>query len=149
MKIGIAGDHHGVKMKEKLIHYLKKKGYQVKNYGTDTEEAVDYPIYAFKVGEEIASGEIDFGILICGSGIGMSIACNKVNGVRCAKVNTKRETMFSRLHNNANVMAVSSTIPFMKMKAMVDTFLETEFSKEKRHHRRVDEINRYGEEHDN
>ena len=145
MKIGIAADHHGVKAKEKLIRYLEKKGHSVINYGTNHETAVDYPLYAFKVGEGIAKKEIDYGILLCGSGIGMSIACNKVKGVRCAKVNTIREAMYSRLHNDANVVAMSASISSVKMKDMIDTFLKTEFSTEERHQRRVDQINKYGE----
>ncbi len=145
MKIGIAADHHGVKAKEKLIHYLEKKGYSVINYGTNQETSVDYPLYAFKVGEGIAKGEIDYGILLCGSGIGMSIACNKVKKVRCAKVNTIREAMYSRLHNNANVIALSASISSVEMKDIIDTFLKTEFSGEERHQRRVEQINQYGE----
>lgn len=148
MKIGIAGDHHGVKVKGKLIRYLEKKGYSVINYGTDNEVAVDYPLFAFKVGEGVASGEIDFGILLCGSGIGMSIACNKVNGARCAKVNNTKEAMLSRMHNNANVLAMSASIPLVRMKDMIDTFLKTDFSIEERHQRRVEQINHYGEEHE-
>lgn len=145
MKIGIASDHRGVKAKEKLIYYLEKKGHSVINYGSNNEMAVDYPIYAFKVGEEVSKGNINYGILLCGSGIGMSIACNKVKGVRCAKVNSVRETKYSRLHNNANVIAMSASIPSMKMKDIIDTFLKTEFSNEERHQKRVEQIDHYGE----
>ena len=148
MKIGIAGDHHGVKAKEKLIQSLEKKGYTVINYGTDTVDSVDYPLYAFKVGEGISNGDIDYGILLCGSGIGMSIACNKVNGVRCARVTNKKDAMLSRLHNNANVIALSSLLPTLKMKQIVYEFLKTDFSKEERHHKRVKQINTYGVKND-
>lgn len=148
MKIGIATDHHGVIVKRRLIHYLEKQGYTIVNYGTDTKQAVDYPIYAFKVGEAVATGEIDFGILLCGSGIGMSIACNKVKGVRCAKVSTIKEARLSRYHNGANVIAMSSSISYVKMKKMVEVFLNTNLSKEERHYKRVELINHYGEQYD-
>ena len=86
MKVGIVSDHRGVKLKSKLIDYLKKENIEVYNYGTDTLESVDYPKYGILLGEKVASHEVDFGIAICGSGIGISIACNKVKGIRCAKI---------------------------------------------------------------
>lgn len=142
MTVGIATDHHGVVVKKELISYLEQRGYQVINYGSDSEDPVDYPLYAFSVGEAIQKGEIDFGILICGSGIGMSIACNKVKGVRCAKVNTSNEAMYSRLHNDANVIALSASSS--DILEIIDAFLSTDFSSEERHHRRVEQINHYG-----
>lgn len=142
MTVGIATDHHGVVVKKELISYLEQREYQVINYGSDSEAPVDYPLYAFSVGEAIQKGEIDFGILICGSGIGMSIACNKVKGVRCAKVNTSNEAMYSRLHNDANVIALSASSS--DILEIIDTFLSTDFSSEERHHRRVEQINHYG-----
>lgn len=142
MTVGIATDHHGVVVKKELISYLEQREYQVINYGSDSEDPVDYPLYAFSVGEAIQKGEIDFGILICGSGIGMSIACNKVKGVRCAKVNTSNEAMYSRLHNDANVIALSASSS--DILEIIDAFLSTDFSSEERHHRRVEQINHYG-----
>lgn len=142
MTVGIATDHHGVVVKKELISNLEQRGYQVINYGSDSEDPVDYPLYAFSVGEAIQKGEIDFGILICGSGIGMSIACNKVKGVRCAKVNTSNEAMYSRLHNDANVIALSASSS--DILEIIDAFLSTDFSSEERHHRRVEQINHYG-----
>ena len=143
MKIGIASDHRGLLLKEQLIPYLEGRGYEIENYGTDTEVSVDYPDYAFLVGGAVASHKIDFGILICGSGIGMSIACNKVKGVRCAKVDNIKEAKVTRLDNDANVIALSSELSVMQAKDMIDTFLETPFSEIDRHIRRIEKITRY------
>lgn len=145
MKIGIGNDHHGVKVKRKLVDYLEKKGYQVVNYGSDHEESVDYPDIAFEVGKAVSNCDIDRGILVCMSGIGMSIAANKVSGVRCAKVVSDRETKLAVMHNHANMIAFSSELPFYQMKDIVDAFVKTEFSLEERHQRRVEEIDRYHE----
>ena len=119
MKVGIATDHHGIEIKQELTNYLNELGYTVVNYGTDTTEMVDYPLYAFKIGEAVVNNEIDFGILICNSGIGMSIACNKVTGVRCAKVNDTWEAMMTRRDNDANVIAVGSRIEMSELKEIV------------------------------
>lgn len=141
MKIGIASDHRGVILKEKIKNYLNGK-YQIIDYGTNSIESVDYPQYAYKIGEAVRDKKIDLGILICGTGIGMSIACNKVKGVRCAKVNDKEEAFLARNHNNANVIALSEkTIDY---KEIIDTFLTTNFSDEEKHHRRVEMIDKYG-----
>lgn len=143
MKIGIANDHGGVEVKNELVKYLVLNGYQVTNYGTDKEDPVDYPIYAFKVGEAIKNNEIDVGILICKSGIGMSIAANKVKGVRCAKVETKEDAALTREHNHSNVIAISASKPIDELKEIVKNFLETEYSMEERHIRRVEMMNNY------
>ena len=123
MKVGIATDHHGIEIKQELTNYLSSLGYDVVNYGTDTTEMVDYPLYAFKIGEAVVNKDIDYGILICNSGIGMSIACNKVPGVRCAKVNDTWEAMMTRRDNNANVIAVGSRIEMSELKEIIVTFL--------------------------
>ena len=141
MKIGIASDHRGVILKEKIKNYLNEK-YKIIDYGTNSIESVDYPEYAFKVGEDIRDNKIDLGILICGTGIGMSIACNKVKKVRCAKVTTKEEAYLARQHNNANVIALSENVT--NYKEIIDTFLTTEASKEEKHQRRVAMIDNYG-----
>ncbi len=143
MKIGIATDHRGVKQKEKLINYLTKKGYDVLDYGTNDDYSVDYPDYAFLIGEKVKEGAIDYGILICGTGIGMTIACNKVKGVRCAKVDNVKEAMLSRQHNDANVLTLSSSMSVIKMKDILDVFLKTDFSNEKRHIARIEKIDNY------
>ena len=127
--IGIASDHAGFELKEKLKKELKN--YQIIDYGTTVDTSVDYPDYAFKIGESIANKGIKLGILICKTGIGMSIACNKVRGVRCAKVDNVEEAKLTRLHNNSNVIAISA----LNKNALeiVKTFLDTEFSNEERH----------------
>lgn len=142
MKVAIANDHRGTVLKEQLVSYLKKS-YQIINYGTDTLDSVDYPDYAFQVGEAVRDNKVTYGIVICGSGIGISIACNKVNGVRCAKVNTVEEANYARLDNDANVIALAATINVEEAKKIVDTFLKTSFSKEMRHQRRIDKIGEY------
>ncbi len=143
MKIGIANDHHGVELNQILTKYLEDKGYNVFNYGPNSSEPVDYPVYAFKLGEAVSKGEVDFGIVICNSGIGVSIACNKVRGVRCAKVNDEWEAKMTRLDNDANVIALGSRLPIEKIESILDVFLNTNFSNEERHQRRIDLINNY------
>ena len=144
MIIGIASDHRGIKRKEKIIKYLVKKGHAVINYGTNDSNSVDYPDYAFLIGDKINNQEIDFGILICGTGIGMCIAANKVHNIRCAKIDKVKEARLARSHNNVNIIALSSTMPLFKMKDIIDVFLKTPFSNEERHQRRIDKINNYG-----
>ncbi len=143
MKIGIASDHRGVEQKKEIINYLESLDYEVINYGTNTEESVDYPEYAFKVGEAIKNHGIDFGIILCGTGIGMSIACNKVSGVRCAKVAEPKECELTRLHNDANVLALSSEQDLNELKELIRIFITTPFSKEERHIRRLKQIEEY------
>ena len=140
MKIGIASDHRGVILKEKIKNYLNDR-YQIIDYGTNSIESVDYPQYAYKIGESIKDNKIDLGILICGTGIGMSIACNKVKKVRCAKVSTKEEAFLARSHNNANVIALSENV--INYKEIVETFLISDFSNEEKHRRRVEMIDNY------
>ena len=141
--IGIASDHAGYELKEKIKQFLQEMNYQVIDYGTMVNTSVDYPDYAFKVGESIASKGIQLGILVCKTGIGMSIACNKVRGVRCAKVDNVEEATLTRLHNDSNVLAISALNP--NALEIVKTFLETKFSNEERHIRRVEKIIRYEE----
>lgn len=143
MKVGIATDHHGIDIKQELTNYLSDLGYTVVNYGTDTTEMVDYPLYAFKIGEAVVNKEVDFGILICNSGIGMSIACNKVSGVRCAKVNDTWEAMMTRRDNDANVIAVGSRIELSELKEIIRTFLTSEYAGLDRYNHRIEMINKY------
>ncbi len=140
MKIGIGNDHHGLRIKNKLIKYLTKKGYEVINYGTDTPSSVDYPDYAKIVGNAVVNKEIDFGILICKTGIGMSIACNRIKGARCAKLSNLKETKLARLHNNANVIAFNSDMPIFRVKDIVDIFIKTTYSNGERHNRRIEKM---------
>lgn len=145
MKVGIANDHHGVEIKQKLINFLSSKGYNVVNYGTDGSEMVDYPDYAFKIGEEVANKNIDFGILLCNTGIGMSIACNKVKGARCAKVSNIYEAEMTRRDNNANVIALSCRLDMNEIQEIIEKFLTSEYADIDRYKRRVDKINNYND----
>ena len=143
MNIGITNDHHGVTLKQELTKFLTRIGYNVIDYGTNEEESIDYPTLAFNLGEDVVSKKIDYGISICMTGIGMSIALNKVKGVRCAKVVSKEEACLTRSHNDANVIAISSKQNIEELKEIVETFLETRFSNEERHIRRVNLIRDY------
>lgn len=143
MKIGIANDHRGYNLKLKLVKYLTKKGYEVLDLGTDSNTSVDYPEYAFKLGEQVANEELDFGIAICGSGIGISIAANKVKGIRCAKPFNARESRLSREHNDANILALSASMSYFRILDIVDAFLTTKFSYVERHQNRINQITDY------
>jgi ribose 5-phosphate isomerase B len=143
MKIGIVSDHRGYDIKAKIIKYLSNKDHIVKDYGTKTRSSVDYPKYAFILGEKINTKEIEIGIAICGSGIGMSIACNKVKDIRCANVHDVEEAKWTRLDNDANILALSSKLSFHKIKKIIDTFINTDFSDEKRHIKRIQMISDY------
>lgn len=138
MKIGIANDHRGVNLKKKIMNYLHEKDILCVDYGTNSEESCDYVDYALKLGNAINNKEVDLGILICGTGIGMSIAANKINGIRCARVVNSDEAKLSREHNMANIMAICENIE--NVFSVVDTFINTKESKEERHIRRVNKI---------
>lgn len=143
MKIAIANDHRGYKLKTKLVKYLTKKGHEIINVGTDSESSVDYPTYAFLLGDQVATGECELGIAICGSGIGISIACNKVKGIRCAKLNNVKEAKYSRIDNDANIMAISGTMPYFRALDIVDTFINTKHLMIERHDKRINMITEY------
>lgn len=145
MKIGIVNDHHGYKLKTKLIPYLQKKGYEVEDYGSDSPESVDYPDYGILLGEKVRDKEVDFGIAICGSGVGISIACNKVKGIRCAKVNNTREAKLSRLDNDANIIALNEKMFLFEAKDIIDAFLNTNFKGLERYKRRIHKLSEYEE----
>lgn len=145
MKVGIVSDHRGYDLKSKLIKELSN--YQIIDYGTNTKDSVDYPDYAFLLGNKINTKEIDFGIAICGSGIGISIACNKVKGIRCAKVNTVEDAKVTRLDNDANVVALSADTQLEDAKNIIKTFLTTDFSNEERHIKRIHKIAMYEDKH--
>lgn len=140
MKIGIANDHASVEMKQQVVAYLKEKGYDVVNYGTDSTESCDYPVYGEKIGHAVASGEVDFGIAICGTGLGISLAANKVHGIRAAVCSEPYTARLSRQHNDANVLAFGSRVIGIELaKMIIDEFLGAEFEGG-RHQRRVDMI---------
>ena len=140
MNIGIASDHRGYKLKSKLIKYLKLKGCNVVDYGTDSEVSCDYPDYAYKLCSGIKSGEVNLGVAICGTGIGISIACNKINGIRCAKVSSSHEAHMARLHNDANIVAFGEATLTFIAKDIIDEFVTTKFSNGERHIKRIEKI---------
>lgn len=141
MKVGIANDHAAVEMKKELVAYLEGKGYEVVNFGTDTNDSVDYPYYGELCANAVVKGEVDKGIAICGTGVGIGIACNKVNGIRCCICSESYSAEYSRRHNNANMVSFGArVIGIETAKQIVDAFLETEFEGG-RHTRRVDMIN--------
>ena len=138
MKIALGNDHHGVDVKNRIISYLDKRNIEYINFGTDTKDSVDYIVYAKKVCKSIQNKECDLGILICGTGIGMSIAANKFKSIRCGKVNNKEEARLTKEHNMSNVMALSEKIE--NLEEVLDAYLNTDYSKEERHKRRIREI---------
>ena len=123
MKIGIASDHRGYETKEILTKYLIDKGYNVVDYGTNSTERVDYTKYGFILGEKVASKVVDCGIAICGSAIGISIACNKVKGVRCGKINTVEEAIHGKECDFINIIAISGEHDIEENKKIVDAYL--------------------------
>ena len=147
MKIGIASDHGGYKLKTKIISYLKKKEHEVVDVGTFSTESVDYPDFAFELSKKVVEKEIDLGIAICSSGIGISIACNKVKGIRCAKADSVRDAKYSRLDNDANILALSGRLPKYKALDILDAFLQTEHKEVERHVRKIKKITDYEKEH--
>ena len=138
--IAIGCDHGGYSLKLEIIKYLEKNGLQYQDFGCDGE-AVDYPIIAKKVGQSILDGVCDKGILICGTGIGISIAANKMEGIRCALCSDCFSAEATRLHNDTNIIALGGRVvgPELAVK-MVDTFLNTPFSEDERHIRRISMI---------
>ena len=141
MKIAVACDHGGLNLKNALIAYLKKNGHEVKNFGTDTLDSCDYPDYAVLAAEAVATGECDRGIVVCSSGIGVSIVANKVPGIRCAHCHDTYCAKYTRLHNDANMIAFGEKVVGVGlMEEIVNLFLTTEFEGGERHNRRVDKI---------
>ena len=146
MKIGIGNDHAAVDMKFEIVKYLEESGYEVVNFGTDTNDSCDYPVYGEKVARAVANGEVDRGILICGTGVGISLAANKVKGIRAAVCSESVTARFSRLHNDANILAFGARIVGVETaKDMVNVWLNTEYEGG-RHQRRVDLIMKSEEE---
>lgn len=140
--IAIGSDHAGVKLKEKVKEYLESKNIGYKDFGTYTEESVDYPDIAIEVATKVASNECEKGILICGTGIGISIAANKVKGIRCAVCHDEFTAQMAKQHNNANILAFGARVINADMAIkMVEIWLETEF--EERHQKRLDKITKY------
>lgn len=140
MKIAIASDHGGYELKGVIIDYLTNKGNEMLNLGTDSADSVDYSDYAEKCAEKVLSKDVDFGIVVCGTGIGISIAANKIKGIRCALCHSPETAALAKQHNNANIISLGgrTTTDEMALK-IVDAFIEAEFEGG-RHQRRVDKI---------
>ena len=139
--IALGCDQGGFALKQEIMAHLKERGLEFKDYGSYDEQSVDYPVYAKKVAEAILSGECEKGILICGTGIGISIAANRFEGIRAALCTDCFMAEATRLHNDANILAMGGRVvgPGLAIK-MVDTFLDTPFSNEERHIRRINMI---------
>lgn len=141
MKLVIGNDHAAVELKNEIKAYLEEKGHEVINIGTDTHDSCNYPEYGEKAGRMVAAGEVDGGVLICGTGVGISIAANKVKGVRAAVCSEPVTARLVKEHNNANIIAFGARIVGSEMaKAIVDAWLDAEYIGSGRHERRVNMI---------
>lgn len=137
MKIGIGNDHTAVEMKNVIKEHLEEQGYEVVDFGTNSTDRFDYPISGYKVGKAVAGGEVDLGVLICGTGVGISLAANKVRGVRACVCSEPYSAKLSRMHNNTNIIAFGARVVGPEMaKMIVDEWLGAEFEGG-RHERRV------------
>lgn len=140
MKVAIGADHAGVAYKTKLIDYLKGKGFEVENHGTDSEDSVDYPDFAHPVAESVESGKTELGVLICGSANGVAMAANKHQGIRAAICWNEELAALAKQHNNANVLCLPARfIAYELAEKITDSFFETTFEGG-RHERRVNKI---------
>ena len=140
MKIAIGNDHSAVELKNIIVDFLKEKGIEVLNLGTDSSESCDYPVYGEKVGRAVVSGEADLGITICGTGVGISLAANKVKGIRACVCSDPYTAKLSRMHNNTNVLAFGARVVGSELAKMItEEWLDAEFEGG-RHQRRVDMI---------
>lgn len=141
MNIAIACDHGALALKNKVVAHLKDLGHNVTDCGTHTPESCDYPDYAAAAAREVAAGRCQRGILLCTTGIGVSIAANKVRGIRCALLSDPLSAKMTRLHNDTNMMALGAGIVGENLALeIVDTWLTTEFSGDARHQRRIDKV---------
>ena len=139
MKIAIGCDHGALALKEAMVAHLTKKGYEVKDFGTYSLDSCDYPDFAAPAAKAVASGECDKGIVLCTTGIGVSITCNKVKGIRCALLSDVMSARMTREHNDTNMMAIGAGVVGQLLALEIaDTWLGTEFSHEPRHQRRID-----------
>lgn len=146
-RIAIGADHAGFDLKEKVRRYLASLGYEVEDHGTNSTESVDYPDYAERVAVRVAAKEVGFGVLVCGTGIGVAMAANKVPGVRAAPCSDTISARLAREHNDANVLALAGRLlDEATARKVIDTWLATTFAGG-RHQRRVDKIAAIGERH--
>lgn len=141
MKISVACDHGALALKNELVAHLTEKGYEVVDFGTHTLDSCDYPDFASQAARAVASGECEKGIVLCTTGIGVSIAANKVKGIRCALLSDLMSARLTREHNDTNMMALGAGVvgPMLALQ-IVDTWLDTEFSHNARHQRRIDKV---------
>ena len=136
MILGFASDHRGFKLKEELKKYFSENGYTVIDYGTNSEESCDYPDFAYKLGNGVLLNEVDFGVAICGTGIGISIALNKMKGIYCAKVSNPEEAVHTRNDNNTNVIAFGEKMDLNTAILSIEQFINTSYSYLEKHDRR-------------
>ncbi|MBQ6175412.1 MAG: ribose 5-phosphate isomerase B [Clostridia bacterium] len=140
MKLVIGNDHVALEMKYEIMAYLQEKGYEVLNIGTDSPDRFDYPVSGYRAAKMVASGEADGGILICGTGVGISLSANKVRGIRCCVCSEPYSARLSKQHNNTNMIAFGARVVGIELaKMIVDAWLEAEFEGG-RHQRRIDMI---------
>ena len=141
MKIALGCDHGALALKNALIPHLEKMGHEVKDFGTYTSDSCDYPDFAAPAAQAVADGECDKGIVLCTTGIGVSITANKIDGVRCALLSDVMSARMTREHNDTNMMAIGAgVVGQMLALEIVDTWLGTEFSHNERHQRRIDKV---------
>ena len=141
MNIAIGCDHGALELKNAVIAHLTKQGHEIVNFGTDTLDSCDYPDFAAPAARAVASGECEKGIVLCTTGIGVSITANKVKGIRCALLSDVMSARMTREHNDTNMMAIGAgVVGQMLALEIVDTWLSTEFSHQERHQRRIDKM---------
>ena len=144
MKIALGCDHGALALKDALIPHLEKMGYEVKDFGTYSSASCDYPDFVGPAAKAVASGECDKGIALCTTGIGVSIVCNKVKGIRCALLSDVMSARLTREHNDTNMMAIGAgVVGQMLAFEIIDTWLGTEFSHDERHQRRINKMMAY------
>ena len=141
MRIAIGCDHGAVALKDKVVLHLQSRGFEIADFGTYTNESCDYPDFAAPAAKAVASGECDKGIVLCTTGIGVSICANKVDGIRCALLSDLKSAEMTRLHNDTNMMALGAGVVGENLALEIaDTWLGTEFSGDERHQRRIDKL---------
>lgn len=141
MKVAIGCDHGALALKNKVVSHLEQRGFEVKDFGTYTLDSCDYPDFAGAAAKAVASGECEKGIVLCTTGIGVSIAANKVKGIRCALLSDLMSARLTREHNDTNMMAIGAAVVGEGLALeIVDTWLDTEFSHNERHQRRIDKV---------
>ena len=141
MKISIGCDHGALALQNKVVAHLEKQGHEVKDFGTYTPDSCDYPEFAAAAARSVAGGECEKGIVLCTTGIGVSISANKINGIRCALLSDVWSAKMTRLHNDTNMMALGAGVVGENLALeIVDTWIGTEFSHDERHQRRINKL---------